>query len=266
MHFSGVSPKRAAGPTDQKIVSTGFCTVLGFLAPFMKRFTHYCHRTAFCGFTRLELAATVAGLGLLLLVAIPALAQPFSRSSRLVCLNNLRQIGQGFQLWGNDHNDEPPFYVSSGSGGTRGGSEAPQAYYHFAALSNELRTPRLLACPTDPLVTAAQDFSNNPGGLLSSGYKNNSVSYFVSHGRIATGPDLLAGDRNLLTSGAVACPIFTSTRLIARPQVRWSPELHAGNGNVLMSSGDAVQTSDEGLRDAVSSSAPHLDIHLVTPR
>jgi hypothetical protein len=251
---------------DRKTVSTAFCIVLSFLAPFMKRSTHYCQKTPLGGFTRLELVATLAGLGLLGLIALPVLAQPISRSSRLVCLNNLRQIGQGFQLWGNDHNDEAPFYVSSASGGTRGAPDAPQAYYHFAVLSNELSTPKLLACPSDPLVTVAQDFSANPGGFVAPGNKNDRVSYFVSHGRIAAGPDLLCGDRNLITSTTLSCAFFTTTKVVPRSLVRWNSEMHSGKGNVLMSSGDAAETSNEGLRAAVSSSATQLDVHLVSPR
>jgi hypothetical protein len=116
-------------------------------------------------FSRIELCATIAALFLLAAVALPVLAQPFSRSQRLQCLNNLRQIGQAFQVWGNDHGDDFPFFVSPSQGGVQGTPEASRAYYQLAALSNQLSSPRILACPSDSVILARLEIEHNHVGI-----------------------------------------------------------------------------------------------------
>ena len=56
-------------------------------------------------FTRAELLVVVAVFALLALIVLPALANNRPRSHRVMCANNLRQIGLAMQLWGSDHND-----------------------------------------------------------------------------------------------------------------------------------------------------------------
>ncbi len=216
-------------------------------------------------FSRVELCATIAALFLLAAVALPVLAQPFSRSQRLQCLNNLRQIGQAYQAWGNDHGDEFPFYVVPSQGGLRGAPEASRAYYQLAVLSNQLSSPKILACPSDS-ATLAANFGAGPEGLLHGIYQDNAVSYFVSHGRIANGPELLSGDRNIFAGGAVGCAYFTSTRVISPIQLGWRGDVHGSVGNVLMTSGEVLETGTASLRAAAGATEPTLQLHLVVPR
>ena len=75
-------------------------------------------RSAFkFAFTRAELLVILAVLTLLALVVLPALANTRPRSARVICANNLRQIGMAMQLWGNDHGDRPPYEVELADGG-----------------------------------------------------------------------------------------------------------------------------------------------------
>ena len=54
-------------------------------------------------------------------------------------------------------------------------------FYEFLTLSNELSTPKLLLCPADKKKRAATDFSSSiNGGLVNAGFRDNSVSYFIS--------------------------------------------------------------------------------------
>ena len=62
-------------------------------------------------FTRLELVVVLAVLSLLAAVTWPALAVSAGRSERVTCINNLRQIGRAFQMWGNDHGGQRPWRV-----------------------------------------------------------------------------------------------------------------------------------------------------------
>src|SRR4051794_27469253 len=60
-------------------------------------------RTEGRAFTRLELLALVSAVFLLLLVSAPLGANVRTRTDRLVCEANLRQIGHAYQIWASDH-------------------------------------------------------------------------------------------------------------------------------------------------------------------
>src|SRR5262245_41072852 len=104
-------------------------------------------RPTMFAFTRVELLAVLASIAFLAMVVLPALANNRQRSDRVICVNNLRQIGVAFQLWGNDHGDDPPQMVMTNDGGTRRHSLAPNTWLHFAWISNELINPQFVFCP-----------------------------------------------------------------------------------------------------------------------
>lgn len=200
-------------------------------------------------FTRMELVALTAALALLVAVVLPALAGTRTRSDRLICGNNLRQVGGGMQLWGNDHNDAPPFYVSVADGGTRRHTLAPNVWLHFSWVSNELISPRILLCPSDS-GSPAIDFSARPdGGYVNPGFRNQSTSYLLSNqGGLRFDPDqYLSGDRNV-SGGSVAVSSIFGTCLRTERSSRWLDGLHQPEGNLLRNDGGVEFLSSEQLR------------------
>ena len=78
-------------------------------------------RTTPCGgFTRLDLVAVIAVLGVLFLIILPALAKPGLNSKVVQCLNNHRQLCNAWHMYADDNNDVL-LYASTGSGGGRSG-------------------------------------------------------------------------------------------------------------------------------------------------
>src|SRR5438876_1984416 len=157
-------------------------------------------------FTRLELAAVLAAALLLAALALPVLANTKPRADRVTCLNNLRLIGRAEHIWANDHNDSLPWRVDVSEGGTQHtGGLQNNAWFNYGKMSNELATPTILACPSDPSVRVARNFSNSPAGFFNPGLRNNAVSYFIGLDTYVTSPYFqlttasggLAGDRNL---------------------------------------------------------------------
>src|SRR5512145_78337 len=125
-------------------------------------------------FTRLDLLALVGAIGLLACLTLPGLATTRSRSERIVCLNNLRQIGVACQTWANAHGDRNVWIVPHGEGGTRGfpNGLGNNSWFQFSYMSNELATSQVLACPSDGTMRAARDFSTSPdGGFLHATYR-----------------------------------------------------------------------------------------------
>ena len=166
------------------------------------------HRHAF---TRVELLAVILALAGLGLLALPALGGSASRSRLAQCFNNLRQVGAGFQSWAMNSGEKFPWQVRRSDGGQNntGGSNpsAVNPFIHFATISNELGTPRILVCPSDYAKRPASDFSaSSAGGLLHINFRNNSVGYLVGLDATLDRPGtILSGDRNVRTSRAMLC-------------------------------------------------------------
>jgi hypothetical protein len=63
-----------------------------------------------------------------------------ARAERIQCVNNLKQIGLAVRMWALDNHDVYPT--------------------NFLCMSNELSTPKILACPTDTNRVVATSFSS----------------------------------------------------------------------------------------------------------
>lgn len=206
-------------------------------------------------FSRTEILAATAVTALLLVVVLPALAHNRARASRIACANNLRQVGMGFQLWGNDHGDRAPYEVELADGGTRRHVLAVNTWLHFAWLSNELASARILLCPADTGAPAS-DFTTDPaGGYLNPGFRNRATSYAPTYrfGEPAIGVQI--ADRNIqFNTGAAGCSVFNTALAVGLPYsgatAGWVSGLHEFEGNYLAFDGAVEQADSAALRDA----------------
>src|SRR6266545_4827245 len=93
-------------------------------------------------FSRLELAAVLGALGLLALLALPTLANQRERSTRVLCVNNLRLVGQAIQQWGTEHGGRLPWRTPYSELGTmwHPSGLGNNCWFQWSWISNELRT------------------------------------------------------------------------------------------------------------------------------
>lgn len=220
-------------------------------------------------FTRVDLLALLAGMGLICVIVIPSLGDSANRSERVVCLNNLGQLGRAYQMWATDHDGWLPFLADTNQGGLQRHPLGVNIYFQVAILSNELRNASVLACPSDLTTRRARDFSTAPGGLLNPLLRNNAVSYFVTHAWDGLETGALAGDRNLEgTTFASGCSIFLSTLGLEGRIAAWRDSIHMSSGNILFQNGAAEQTSNVQLRSLlifrdVPGAGSRSDYHLI---
>jgi prepilin-type processing-associated H-X9-DG protein len=164
---------------------------------------------------------------------LPTLSQAKLRAKRVVCVNNLRQIGIGYQVFAVDHFDKFPQDVPVIDGGAEefltAASQVNGDFYFsyrlFQPLSNELVTTRLLVCPSDTRL-AATNFST----LL-----NQNLSFFAG-GSVKVGDvnAMLTGDRNLTNINSQRqSVVFWGPSL----PMYWTSELHQFKGNILFADG-----------------------------
>ena len=233
-------------------------------------------------FTRLELAVVLATLALLACLAFPGLANGKPRSERVICVNNLRQIGQGFQMWATDHGGLPPCRdyarqmapgIYDPDGGTRGHPLDSQVWFQFSWVSNQLGSPKILACPADPLVRPAQDWSANANmGFMHPALRSEAISFFLGLHALDDYPrSILAGDRNLsVTSiGGTCWSGIRNPQTInpSFPTLAWVNDIHGPSGNLLLTSGVVLQLATPALRPAlIEAGPPEGVLHFLFPR
>lgn len=186
--------------------------------------------------TVLELLVVVATVVILIGLLLPMLARPKVNSSRISCVNNLKQIGLALRIWSGDNADRFPMQAFTNEFGGMKFADATNAYRYFQILSNELNTPKVLVCRTD---------DRNPATNFESGFDNSCVSYFVGLDADETRPAmLLAGDRNLTNGLPLNNGIMTPSS--QRPAT-WTKAMHQGNGNVALADGSVLQLSTSRL-------------------
>lgn len=193
------------------------------------------------GLSLLEVCLVIATLVLVAFVFLLPM-RPRSRVSakRISCVNNLKQVGLAYRLWANDYGDQYPF-ASTNATSTLAFANSPQVFRHYAIMSNELNTPKILVCATDPKKTKAIDFVN---------FSNTNISYFVGLDATETDPNrFLSGNRNItggtLSNGFMRFLTPTNT-------VGWTTEMHNNAGNVGLADGSVQQVNSSLLQKEVS--------------
>ena len=194
------------------------------------------------GFTLVMLLVVIGVIAILAAMLLPWLAGAHDRARRIQCVNNLKQSGLAFRIWEGDNGDKYPIDVPVARGGTKEFDTGADTLRHFQVMSNELSTPRILACPADTRV-AADRFTR---------LKNQNVSYFVGLDANDAFPQrFLDGDRNITGESDPQNGIL---KLVPGQRASWTQDMHVNQGNVGLSDGSVQQYSNSELRDALKNS------------
>jgi prepilin-type N-terminal cleavage/methylation domain-containing protein len=171
------------------------------------------------GMTLLEALVVMVILAVLAATLLPYFARARSRSPRISCISNMKQIGTAYRIWENDNGDTYPMQQTEALGGcsnllASGVGEGQYAYLTYTIMQNEMgQSPKIVVCPSDER-TANTNFWPGTGNMPSPStsfnlggagtFDNTNVSYWVGVGAIDTYPQsLLGGDRNLGDGGVI---------------------------------------------------------------
>ena len=212
------------------------------------------------GFTIIEVLVCVVVLFVLVGLYLPTLAHRGTKSNRITCASNLKQISLAFRMWSNDHGEKFPWEVTSkgNSDGTKEFAMTGDVWRHFQAVSNELNSPKVLVCGKDEERTRIADFA---------AIDNSHLSYFIGLDANSSQPQtILSGDRNLAISNKLLTGVVT---LSTKTSLEWTTSIHNKNGNIALADGSASQASTYTLNpqlQAAFNSSTQSTLQFVFPQ
>jgi len=203
--------------------------------------------------TMIEVLMVLAVVLVAAAILLPQMLRParMSRTPRIQCVNNLKQIALSFRVWEGDNNDTYPMFVPGTNGGTMEFTTGTNAWRHFQVMSNELSTPKVLFCPaeSDPQRFTATNFT---------WLNNSNLSFFVGIvSNEVTSQMILSGDHNLTNGTAIKNGLL---QLTASRLTGWTDEMHKKVGNVALADGSVQQVNSAGLRNLVVTSGASTNL------
>jgi len=191
------------------------------------------------GFTLIELLVIIVTVVMLIVLVFSGARRVKEDALRKQCVDNLKQVGLAFRQWGSH---KGPMQTPNEWGGAQQSVTNGEMFRVFQVMSNELYSPKILVCPSDIRIAAAE---------FVTALANTNISYFLGLDAQDTFPQMfLSGDRNLEIDGVAAGPgVFALT---TANNLSWTRTIHDRIGNVGLADGSVQHFDKKRLNEALA--------------
>jgi prepilin-type N-terminal cleavage/methylation domain-containing protein len=217
-------------------------------------------------FSMLELLAVLAIMAVLVGLLMPALANARGKARRGTCNGHMKNVGLAVRIFATDHDNLYPWESDRATGTNRTGFPdlnglAPenQVLRVFLSLSNELSTPKIVACPADTRKAIKIDqYPENWRAVTT-----DNISYFLAFtAREKHLQSFMSGDRNMVADGQV---LSGRSQLTETTKVAWDEKtIHRGHGEICLADGSVDDFTTTQLQEALRNTKLETNI-LVFP-
>jgi len=215
-------------------------------------------------FTMIELLVVIAVMAVLVAVVMPALSNAKAKARRIRCVGHLKNVGLAHRIFATDNGELFPWERLRADETNRinfpdltGLSAGDQVVRIYKSLSNELSTPKIIACPAD-VRKPVDDWQK---------VTTDSISYFVgASARDGMWQTFMAGDRNLNLDGK---ELSGKVELKSGPSVAWDKNVHRFQGSVTFADGSVSELrsgkglSHRSLTEALANTGVETNVLLI---
>ena len=192
-------------------------------------------------FTLIELLVVIAIIAILASLLLPALARSKAKARRINCVNNWKQTALAFRAWAVDNKGKLPWNVAVKDGGSM---NSPDWSDHFRFASNDLATPKILICPSDPAKKPGTNWVNLDG--------DQNMSCFIGILSTEEHPEtIMLGDRNVTGGDGGLDPTWNKF-MGSSIDAAWDKTIHVEQGNIALADGSVQEVKKGALRAQIS--------------